>query len=83
MTAVAQLHGSSYSTFVQSEDVVLVITPLNLPGQNAVTGERCVIDTFSGLCSLTATIPNEWFLEGGVREATVHVRSESVKRSTS
>ena len=78
VTAVAQLHGSSFSTFVQSEDVVLVITPLNSPATSAVTGERCVIDTFSGMCSLTARIPNEWFLEGGVREATVHVRSESI-----
>jgi len=75
VTAVAQLHGSSYSTLVQSGDVSLVITPFNIPGI-PVIGERCNINSVSGLCSLTARIPDEWFLEGEVREATVYIDSE-------
>ena len=75
VTAVAQFHSSSYSTFVQSEDVSFTITPINSPDTDAVIVEGCNIHPISGLCSLTARIPDEWFLEGGVREATVHVNN--------
>ena len=73
VTGVAQFHSSSYSTYVRSEDVSYTITPVDSPDTAAVTVEGCDIHPISGLCSLTARIPDEWFLEGGVREATVQV----------
>ena len=76
VTAVAQLHSSAYKTFVQPTNVTLVVSPLGSSGIIPVIGEPCDIESHSGLCSLTARIPKEWYVEaGGVREANVHISS--------